>query len=416
MDGDIARPTEAPAAQQSVAPMARQGDAPMARQGDAPMARQGDATPETHPGSVMPAALQASVPPAARQDSVTPPPRRRRVRFVIFALVLLAAAAFGGWQWQQSRQYESTDDAFIDGHIATVAPRVAGQLQFVLVDDNQVVRAGQLLAQIDPRDLRIRLQQAQAQRGQAAAQLAEMQARVAMQQAAADQAAADVRVSEADLLQAQQDFARYRAINPQAITRQQLDNATAALHGAQARLDLKRQAAAAAAAQVTSAAAQVQAAAAALAAADVAVADAELQLSYSSIIAPSAGRVTRRTAVVGNYVAAGTPLLSLVPEDLWVTANFKETQLARMRPGQPVEIAVDAYPDTVFHGHVDSFQAGTGAVFATLPAENATGNYVKVVQRLPVKIVFDPPLPPSLAEGPGLAPGMSVQPRVTIAP
>jgi membrane fusion protein (multidrug efflux system) len=357
----------------------------------------------------------ARAPGAVAADKVTQRPtakRPRRARFVVFALVVLAAATAGGAYWLHARNFETTDDAFIDGNIAVVAPRIAGQIERVLVADNQAVRAGDPLVEIDPRDLRIKLRQAQAQRANAAAQLAEMRARAEMQQASVDQAAADARVSEADLAQAQQDFTRYRNINPQAITRQQLDNATATLRSAQARLEARRQAVSAAQAQAKSAQAQILGAEAALQEADVAVANAELQLSYTGITAPVDGRVTRRTAVAGNYVSAGTALLSLVPDDLWVTANFKETQLARMRPGQPVEIDVDAVPDTVFHGHVDSFQAGTGSAFATLPAENATGNYVKVVQRVPVKIVFDGPRPDGA--GPRLSPGMSVSPRVTV--
>jgi membrane fusion protein (multidrug efflux system) len=351
-------------------------------------------------------------PDAAQQSQPDPvPARRRALPFVIFAIVLTVAAAGGTLYWQHARHYESTDDAFIDTHVTTVAPRVAGQILRVLADDNQLVHAGDTLVELDPRDAQVRLDQATAQRGTAAAQLQQAQAQVAIQQAALDQAAADVRVAEADLLQAQQDDRRYQAINPQAITRQQLDQASAALRSALARLDAKRQAVAGGSAQVASAQAQVAAARASLRAADVQVENARLQLSYSSIVAPVDGRITQRSAVTGNYVKEGAALLSLVPPQVWVTANFKETQLARMRPGQSVELAVDAYPDVVFRGHVDSFQSGTGSAFSTLPAENATGNYVKVVQRMPVKIVFD--AAPDL-QGRPLAPGMSVVPTVTV--
>jgi membrane fusion protein (multidrug efflux system) len=222
------------------------------------------------------------------------------------------------------------------------------------------------------------------------------------------QAEANIHVAEADLTQTQQDLTRYRSINPNAITRQQLDNATAAQRSAQARLEANRQAAESLRAQLAVAEAQVVAAEAVLKTDDANVEGEQLQLSYTQVVAPAAGRVTRRTVELGNYVNAGQPLLAVVQPGLWVTANFKETQLTKMRPGQHVRIYVDAFPDASLDGHVDSLQSGTGSVFTALPVENATGNYVKVVQRLPVKILFDGDEAGKLL----LAPGMSVVPRV----
>jgi membrane fusion protein (multidrug efflux system) len=194
------------------------------------------------------------------------------------------------------------------------------------------------------------------------------------------------------------------------VTRQQIDAATAAFHSAQAKLEASRQSVDGARAQVTAAQAQVLAAQASLQQAAANTRAAELQLSYCTIVAPVAGIVTHRSVDAGNYVSPGQPLFALVQDDRWVTANFKETQLASIRPGQVVDLSIDAVPSVTFHGKVDSFQAGTGTVFSTLPAENATGNYVKIVQRLPVKIVFDD----KRVKDYPLVPGMSVTPSVRV--
>jgi membrane fusion protein (multidrug efflux system) len=198
-----------------------------------------------------------------------------------------------------------------------------------------------------------------------------------------------VQVAQADLFQAQRDLARYRAINPRAVTRQLVDNADAAQRSATARLEANRQAVAGMKAQITAAAASVDASQAAVQTAQADLANAKLQLSYTRIVAPAPGRVTRRTVELGNYISPGQSLLALVQPGFWVTANFKETQLTNMRPGQKVKLYIDAFPNAELTGHVDSLQTGTGSVFSALPVENATGNYVKVVQRLPVKILFD---------------------------
>ncbi|MFL5254600.1 MAG: efflux RND transporter periplasmic adaptor subunit, partial [Rhodopila sp.] len=235
-------------------------------------------------------------------------------------------------------------------------------------------------------------------------------AQVAVQQSAVDQAAANVHVAEAELVQARQDYERFQKINPNAVTRQQVEAAIAIYHADQAKLEASRQSVGGARAALQAAQAQVLAAEASLKQAEANTRAAELLLSYCTVIAPVAGMVTHRTVSAGNYVNPGQALFALVQDDRWVTANFKETQLARIRSGQDVDITIDAIPGVTFHGRVDSFQGGTGSVFSVLPAENATGNYVKIVQRVPVRIVFDDPH----IRDHTLAPGMSVVPAVRV--
>jgi len=319
------------------------------------------------------------------------------------AAVALSAVGIGARYYVWALHHESTDDAFIDGHIVHVAPQVGGRVRRVFVTDNQPVRAGHLLVEIDPADFRVKLDQAIASWAAARGRLAQARAGLAVE------AAADVVAARADADNAAADLARYRATTTGAVSRQAVDAAstTAARMGAQLVVAQKRTAAAGA--QIELARSQVEAAEADVGAAGAAVEQARLQLSYTKIRAAEAGRVTTKNVEPGNYVQIGQELLALVSDDVWVTANFKETQLAHMRPGQPVVISVDAYGHD-FHGRVDSVQAGSGARFSLLPPENATGNYVKVVQRVPVKIVFDDP-----AEGGFLlGPGMSVVPEVEL--
>ena len=336
--------------------------------------------------------------------------RRKWLFIAIGAIILIVLVVAGTLYWLDARRYVSTDDAFIDGHNAQIAPQIAGRVIKVAIEDNQMVEANQLLVVLDGRDYQVKLDQAIVQKAQTAAQLDQARAQALLQQAQIEQSAAQIRVGEAELVQAQQDYNRFRAIDPKAITRQQLDNAQATLRTSQARLDANAAALVGAQAQLVGQQAQIANAEAAVQGADVAIRNAQLQLSYAEVRAPEAGRVTRRTVEAGNYVNPGQMLLGLVRPGMWVTANFKETQLARMKIGQAVDVSVDALPDKVFHGRVDSFQAGSGSVFSVLPAENATGNYVKVVQRIPVKILIDD------ARDPRLSLGMSVTPSVTVRP
>jgi len=335
---------------------------------------------------------------------------KRLLGFVIGALVLIGLAVGATLYWLNARNFETTDDAAIDAYTTQMAPRVAGQVTRLLFADNQHVETGQVLLLIDPRDYQAKVDQARAQQASAEAMWQQAQAQVAVQQAAVDQAAANVRVAEAELVHAKEDYERFQKINPNAVTRQQVETAIAIYHSDQAKLEASRQTVGGAQAQLRAAQAQVQAAQATLKQAEANTRAAELQLSYCTIPAPVAGMVTHRTVSAGNYVNPGQALFALVQDDRWVTANFKETQLARIRPGQAVDLSVDAIPGVTFRGKVDSFQGGTGTVFSVLPSENATGNYVKIVQRLPVKIVFDDPRTKDFT----LAPGMSVMPAVRV--
>ncbi len=345
------------------------------------------------------------------EDEKKGKPLHRRPVPVALALLatlvlLIAAIVF----WRDSRRHESTDDAFIDGYASQVAAQTAGQVTHLYVVDNQHVNAGDPIVDIDSRDTDARTDQARAQLANTQGQYEQAVAQVSVQRASAIQADAAIKDSEAKLKQAELDLGRYRAVDSDAVPRQSIDNAETTERSAKARLDADRANARAAHEQVDAALAQVRAAKSSIEAARAQLAAAELQGSYTHVVAPVAGRITRRSVDVGNVVANGQALVALVSDVLWVTANFKETQLALVRPGQPVDITVDAYPDVQFHGHVDSIQRATGQYFSMLPAENATGNYVKVVQRVPVKIVFDDDRLRDYAIGPG----MSVVPTVTV--
>jgi membrane fusion protein (multidrug efflux system) len=330
-------------------------------------------------------------------DKKPMPPEKKRRLIILGVIAGIIVIILGIAFWLYERQFETTDDAFIDGHISQISPQAGGRIATIDVDDNQQVEQGQLLVEIDPRDYQQKLDEAIAQGAQAEAQLQQQKATV-------EQAEANVEVSEAQAFQADQDLKRFINVDQRAISHQQLDNAIANAKSAHAKLDADRQAVEAANAQVATAAANLQGA-------QAAISNAKLQLSYCTITAPIAGKITRRTVEIGNVVSPGQPLLAVVSNDLWVTANYKETQLDHMHVNDPVRIRVDSFPDVDFAGHIDSIQKGSGSVFSTLPAENATGNYVKVVQRVPVKIIFDDA---GQRDQYPLAPGMSVDPRVTV--
>jgi membrane fusion protein (multidrug efflux system) len=326
--------------------------------------------------------------------------------FVVLLAAILAAIVF----WRHSRHHETTDDAFIDGRASTVAAQTGGRVLRLLANDNQAVHAGDLLLEIDPRDANARVAQARAQLANAESQLATARAQVDVRRAAATQSSAATRQDQVELAKAERDAGRYANVDPDAVARQQTDAAGTAAQSARARLDAAHGSDRSARAQIDAALTQVRTAEAGIEAARAELAAAELQLSYTRVVAPVDGHVTHRAIEVGNVVSAGQPLLSIVGMNLWVTANYKETQLTRMQPGQGVEVTVDAFPDLHFRAHVDSIQRGTGAFFSMLPAENATGNYVKVTQRVPVKIVFDDD---RLRNYP-IGPGMSATPDVSL--
>src|SRR5438477_194909 len=293
---------------------------------------------------------------------------RRRTAFMIMGVVLLALVALGARRWIYGLSHVSSDNAQVDGHIVPILPKVGGFVTEVRIDENQNVKAGDTLVVLDDRDYKVRLAQAEADLAVALAGVSN-RARVG-------QAEAQVEQAQANALKAHADLERVRPLALQEIvSKQQLDAVEAGARAGDAAL---------AAAQ-----ASLQAA---------------LNLSYTRVIAPSSGVVSKKTVELGQLVQAGQPLMSVVPlEDVWVTANLKETVVAEVKPGEPVDFTVDASPGTHFRGHVQSLSPATGARFSLLPPDNATGNFTKVVQRVPVRVrpdKVDPAHP--------LRPGLSV--------
>jgi membrane fusion protein (multidrug efflux system) len=336
--------------------------------------------------------------------------RRRPVVFAIGAVLLASAIAGGTLYLDDARHFESTDDAFVAARQFSIAPKVSGYITAVPVTDNQHVKSGDVIARIDDRDYRTALEQAQAQVAAAQASIENIDAQLDVQQSQISANQAQVDQAQATLVFAQQQAARYEHLeqtgygtvqNAQQYT-SQLHQQQAALSSAQATLKLAQR-------QVEALKAQRNSAVASLAQTEAQRDQAELNLSYTIVTAAQPGRVVNLGAAAGQFAQPGTSLTMFVPDEIWVTANFKEIQLDSMRPGEPVTLKIDAYPGRVIRGHVDSVQPGSGTAFSLLPAQNATGNYVKIVQRVPVKIVMDDP-PTDVA----LGPGMSVVPTVRV--
>ena len=335
--------------------------------------------------------------------------------FRIALLFLLAAAVAGGWYiWQDGKV--TTDNAAIEGTIVTLSPKVQGYVKAVHIKDNQVVKAGDVLVEIDPADYQIKRDRAAAVLSAAKAAAGAAQSSLATTSISApsglEGARAQVASAQANWEKAAADRQRMESLFREgACSQQQWDQAVATEASLRAALE-KSQADARSASTAPSVIATAQSTTEQLAAqvrqAEVELAQAEQDLANTKIIAPVDGRITKRSVELGNYVQAGQQLGSLVGTELWVVANFKETQLKRMHPGQTAEIRIDAYPGVTLKGRVDSLQAGTGAHFSLFPAENATGNFVKVVQRVPVKIVLEAQPESSIH----LGPGMSVEPTV----
>jgi len=312
--------------------------------------------------------------------------------------------------WLDARHYESTDDAFVATRSFSIAPKVSGYVTEVAVTDNQHVGAGELLARIDERDYTIAVNQAQAQVATGRANIANIEAQIASQQAQIDQAKAQVEQAEAQLQFSQQEAARAQDLASKgAGTVQRQQQTKSDLEAQQANMARAKAALIAAELQIKVLGTQRDSAHASLDQAQAQLDQAKLNLAYTNIVAAQPGRVAKLSAAKGAFVTPGQSLTMFVPDEVWVTANYKETQLTDMRPGQKVEIRIDAYPGRKLNGHVASVQPGSGTAFSLLPAENATGNFVKVVQRVPVKIVVDD-WPADLPVGPG----MSVVPRTRV--
>jgi membrane fusion protein, multidrug efflux system len=375
--------------------------------------------------------------PAPSEPAAKPGRRRtkiggrsaRRVLTTVLAAILFSAAVIATLVYVvNSGAYQSTDDAFIDGHIVPVSAKVAGRVQSVYIRDNQTVTRGQTVVELDPRDFvaatRQKMAAMQSSEAQAAAARAAVQqaiAHVKTEQATveSDQATATADAAQND--KAQSDLQRYQDLyKTRVVAPQDLDQYRAAAKSAKATLDAANKKVSSDEALVNEARAEVEAyqglvesVTAQIHEADANLSTARLNQSYADIVAPEDGWVTQKSVEAGEYVQAGQTMFALVPQNVWVTANFKEDQIRRMRPGQEVEIEIDALHGKKSRGHVDSIQAGSGARFSLLPPQNATGNYVKVVQRVPVKILFDEPI--NSGSDLPLGPGESVVPTVIVS-
>lgn len=352
-----------------------------------------------------------------QQDNSEPSKRPGKKPLVVLAVVVVVAVIVALWFWLSTRNIESTDDAFTEADAVTIAPKASGYVTELRVRDNQRVKKGDLLVVIDPRDAAAQRDQAQAQLSLAVAQLHQAEVQLALSEvqypAQKDQALADQAKAEANLLNAQEDYKRQRGVDPRATSQRNIDAASAQLRSAKAGLESAKaqvEVASQIALQIRQQKANVEARQSQVQQAQAQLNTANLNLSYTEVRAPYDGFVTKRNVQVGTLVQAGSALFSLVSADTWIAANFKESQLSRMKPGNKVEITIDAWPDMKLHGHVDSIQMGSGSRFSTFPAENATGNFVKIVQRVPVKIVIDEGLDPNRP----LPLGLSAEPEVTV--
>lgn len=345
-------------------------------------------------------------PPADEQDQNNNERKRPGKKpLIILGIVVIVMVIVALVWWFLTRNEETTDDAFTDGDVVTIAPKTAGYVTELRVRDNQRVKKGDVLVVIDPRDTTAQRDQAQAQLGLALSKV--------QYPAQRDEAKAQVLKAQADMANAQAEYRRQRGVDPRATTQQSIDAANAQLRSAQAGLasaQAQLEVAEQVQLQIRQQETNVEARERQVDQARAQLETANLNLSYTEVRAPFDGFVTKRNVQPGTLVQAGTALFSLVSPNVWVVANFKESQLERMKPGDKVTVSVDAWPDMELEGHIDSIQQGSGSRFSAFPSENATGNFVKIVQRVPVKIVIDKGLDPNKP----LPLGLSVEPKVTV--
>jgi len=339
--------------------------------------------------------------------------QRRPIALAGGLILLFVALPAGYVYWDYASHFESTDDAFIAARQFTIAPKVPGYLTAVPVTDNEHVVAGQVIARIDDRDYRNALNEARAQVAAARANIENIDAQIVVQRAQIHASQAQVDQAQAALVFAQQQAKRYQELAATGIagTVQDAQRYTSGLRQQQAAVESAQATLALARRQIEALNAQRSSAVANLGLRRAQRDQAQLDLSHTIVTADQPGRVVQLSAAVGEYAQPGTNLTMFVPDDIWVWANFKENQLDHMRPRQRVTLEIDAYPERTIRAHVDSVQPGSGTAFTLLPVENATGNYVKIVQRVPVKLVMNDP-PDDVA----LGPGMSVVPTVRIDP
>jgi membrane fusion protein (multidrug efflux system) len=357
---------------------------------------------------------------ADRIDAIRSRARRSRwsLRQLLLALaaglLLIVGALYGDYWWNTGRFLVTTDDAYVDAHSSLIAPHVSGYIAAVPVNDNQRVRAGQVLVRIDPRDYEAALAQARANVAAARASIDTLNQQIARQQLTIAQDRQQVAADRAAVLYAQQNFARYTALARTGYgTVQQAQQATADIREKAAMLQHDTTGVAAAQKQIAVYEAQLAQAKATLAQQQAIERQARINLGYTVIRAPFDGIVGVRTVTAGQYVQPGTQLMAVVPlHRVYITANYKETELTDVRPGQPVTIAIDTFPGAAVHGTVESIAPASGEKFALLPPDNATGNFTKIVQRIPVKIAIDKHDPLFGA----LRPGMSVEPTIDTRP
>ncbi len=368
---------------------------------------------------------EGAKPPERGQQPLKLSRRTFIIGVVVMALVLMVAFFW----WWHARQFIKTDDAYTTGHVHQVSSRVPGLVSAVKVDDNQPVKAGDVLVALDPRDLEVALSrarstetEAEAKVGAQGAAIGQTKAGISAAEAQVERARAGVVQAAAELEKSRLDYERVAALftkDLKAVSKAEVEAATATLETARALSDAARAQLAATTAEAEAARANVEAAEqqltvtrAGVTSARAAVRQAELQLSYTRITAPVAGRVARKTVEEGQQIQPGQALLAVVPDDVWVIANLKENQLEKLRPGQRVDIRIDTLPHQTFFGRVQSVQPGTGGTFSLLPADNATGNFTKIVQRVPVKIIFDPESIRDFRTQ--IVPGLSCLPRIDL--